>query len=267
VVTPAEPATPVSSAAGSSGAAGAALRFLGNVELHLPDLPEVPISLGALARPAGVPRQRMPWYLRLREVVSAYLPVLLMALLALASWWLVKNSPRAPAAAEERLIRSDPDYTLSQFAVERFDAQGRLKLRIEGARLKHFPASDRFEVDDAVIRAISAEGRVMLAQARRALGSGDGSELQLLGDAQVISNDAGGAAVVMRSDFLHLFVVAERVTSHLPVFVSQGANEMNAAGLDYDHGARRLELKGPMRAQLPARGVPAAARAATRAAP
>jgi lipopolysaccharide export system protein LptC len=225
-----------------------------SVELHLPDLPEVPISLGPPRAPS-LPRAVMPWHLRLREVLAAYLPVLLMALLALATWWLLKNSPRAPEAATTVGVSDEPDYTMEQFAVERFDALGRLKLRIEGARLRHFPASDRIEVEAAQIRAVAADGRVTLAHAKRALGTGDGSELQLLGGAEVSSTDASGAPLVMRGEFLHAFFVTERVKSHLPVLVQSGTSELRGAGLDYDHAARRLELQGPLRAVLPPRAV------------
>ncbi len=220
-----------------------------SVELHLPDLPEVPISLGPV-RGGRPPRVRMPWHLRLRDTFIAFLPLLVMALLALASWWLVKNSPRAPGAAEDRPERTDPDYTMTQFALERFDASGRLKLRIEGARMKHFPATDRIEIEDAQIRAVAADGRITLAHARQALASGDGSEVQLQGGAEVTSTDSGGAPLLMRSEFLHAFLVEERVKSHLRVLVRLGTSEIQASGLDYDHGARKLELAGPLRAQL-----------------
>ncbi len=219
-----------------------------SVELHLPDLPEVPISLGP-AR-GGAPRPRRPWHLRLRDVLSAYLPLLLMALLALASWWLVKNSPRPVAPAEERPVSSDPDYTMSGFALERFAADGRLRLRIEGAHLRHFPATDRIEIDDVRIHAVADDGRVTLAHARQAIGNGDGSELQLLGGAEVTSEDANGTPLLMRSEFLHAFLVTERVRSHLPVQVRLGVNAGRSGGLDYDHVARRLDLTGPMRAEL-----------------
>ncbi len=223
-----------------------------SVELHLPDLPEVPISLGpARGRP---PRAHMPWHLRLRDALSAYLPLLLMALLALASWWLVKHSPRSGGVAEDKPVSAEPDYTMNQFALERFDADGRLKLRIEGARMKHFPATDRIEINEAQIRAVAADGRVTLARAERALGNGDGSEIQLFGNAEVTSLDAAGQPLLMRSDFLHAFFVAERVKSHMPVLVRLGASEFRAAGLDYEHAGGRLELQGPLRAQLTPRG-------------
>ena len=233
------------------------------VELHLPDLPEVPLSLGPPARPLHE-RRRAPWHHRAREALSSYLPLLLMLLLALATWWLAKNSPQAPAPAVAGRQRTEPDYTMSGFALERFDAAGKLKLRIEGAQMRHFPATDRIEIEDVRIRAIAADGRVTLAQARKALSNGDGSEVQLMGGAEVTSADAHGAPLVMKSEFLHAFLVAERVRSHLPVMVMQGRNELRGAGMDYQHAMQRLELKGPARVTLAPR---AALAAATRSAP
>ena len=219
-----------------------------SVELHLPDLPEVPISLGPLRSTAD--RRRAPWHYRLREQLSSYLPLLLMLLLALATWWLAKNSPQAPGPATDAPQRTDPDYTMTRFALERFDAQGRLKLRLEGARMHHYPDTDRIDIEDVRIRAIAPDGRLTLASAQRALANGDGSEVQLTGGAEVASEDARGAPLVMRSEFLHAFLLAERVNSHLPVLVRYGNTEVRAAGMAYEHAAQKLELKGPTRTTL-----------------
>ncbi len=218
-------------------------------ELHLPDLPEVQLSLGpaiAARRPVV-----LPWSLRVRDALSSYLPLLLMLLLALATWWLVKNSPKAPGAATEKAARVEPDYTMSGFALERFDAQGRLKLRLEGAQMRHFPATDRIEIEAVKVRAIAPDGRITLAHAQRALSNGDGSEVQLLGGAEVVSEDAGGVPLVMRSEHLHAFFVTERVTSNASVWVQYSGTQVRAASLEYDHAARRLDLGGPMRVSLP----------------
>ncbi|MBC7939942.1 MAG: LPS export ABC transporter periplasmic protein LptC [Chitinophagaceae bacterium] len=219
-----------------------------SVELHLPDLPEVPISLGG-AGPAPR-RRRAPWHLRLRDMLSSYLPLLLMLALALATWWLAKNSPQAAGPAGETPLRTEPDYTMTGFALERFDANGRLKLRLEGALMHHYPATDRIEIEDVQIRAIAPDGRITLAHAKRALANGDASEVQLMGGAEVTSDDAQGMPLVMRGEFLHAFLVTEKLKSHLPVQVLYGSTEVRGAGLDYDHATRRLDLVGPTRATL-----------------
>lgn len=217
-----------------------------SVELHLPDLPEVPISLGPA--PGSAPRARVPWHRRVRDAVSAYLPLLLMTLLALATWWLVKNTPVPGAPVDDAPVRTAPDYTMTRFSLERFAADGRLTVRIEGERLRHFPDSDRIEIEDVRIRAHAPEGRVTVARAQRALANGDASEVQLIGGAEIVSQPERGAPLTMQGDFLHAFLVTERVRTHLPVRVRQGASELQAGGLEYDHGSGRLELKGPIRA-------------------
>ena len=231
-------------------------------ELHLPDLPEVRIevptsradALAPLPARGSTPR-RVPWHLRLRDTLSAYLPLLLMLLLALGTWWLVKNTPLPGAPPEARAPRSEPDYEMRGFAIERFAPDGRLVLRIEGERARHYPDTDRIEIDKARIRGFAADGRETVATAERVLGNGDGSELQLRGGAEVTAVDAGGALVWMSSDFLHLFLVTERVRTHLPVLVRWGGTEVNAGGLEYDNAAARLELKGPIKAVLTPRVV------------
>lgn len=214
-----------------------------SVELNLPDLPEVSISLGPPHR-----RVHVPWHLRLRDLLSAYLPLLLMLLIALATWWLVKHTPVPEPPAPARPVRSEPDYTMRGFALERFEADGRLKLRIEGAWLRHYPDTDRVEIEEARIRAFAPDGHETLATARRALGNGDGSEIQLLGGAEVTSRDRGGRPILIRGEFLHAFLVSERVRSNRPVLVRFGGNEMTASGIDYDNVARKLEFMGPVRA-------------------
>jgi lipopolysaccharide export system protein LptC len=232
-----------------------------SAELHLPDLPEVRIEvpspfagaragdLGPLPPRAGVPR-RVAWPVRLREGVSSYLPLLLMLLLALGTWWLVRNTPLPGPPGGAAGARSEPDYEMRGFAIERFAPDGRLLLRIEGGRLRHFADTDRIEIDEARIRGFGADGRVTVATARRVLGSGDGSELQLVGGAEVTASDATSAPIWIRSEFLHLFLLTERVRTHLPVRTRWAGTEATAAGLEYDHAARRLELTGPLRAVL-----------------
>lgn len=216
--------------------------------------PGRPEPLGDLAvlAPAPAPdrrRARLPWHLRLLETVTAYLPVLLMALLALGTWWLVKNTPPLEPQEPEAPPRHEPDYTMQQFQVQRFGADGRLNVQVEGDELRHYPDTDTLEVSNPRIRAIGVDGRVTRASAQRALSNGDGSELQLFGQAQVVrEGSAGEAPIEFRSEFLHAFLLTEKVRSHLPVVVRRGASELRAVGMEYDNLARVIELKGRVRA-------------------
>jgi lipopolysaccharide export system protein LptC len=218
------------------------------LELHLPDLPDVPISVGPA--PRAPLRPPLPWHQRARELLATYLPLLLMLMLALATWWLVKNTPKPDTAQDSKAPPGEPDYTMDRFVVERFDKEGRLVARIRGDRLRHYVDIDRIEVDEARVRFVADDGRVTLAQGRRAITNGDGSELQLLGDAHVTSSGPRGEAIEFRGEFLHAFLNTERVRSHLPVVITRDGNEFRAAGMDYDHLSGLLQLQGQMRALL-----------------
>ena len=200
-----------------------------------------------------------PWPLRLLDVVSAYLPLLMMAVLASGTWWLVRNAPGVDAPRAIAAPRHDADYTMTRFVVQRFASDGSLRTQIEGERLRHFPDDDTLEIDEARIRAIGNDGVVTLANAKKALANGDGSEMQLLGDAHVVRPAHGKEQQVeFRSEFLHAFRNVERLRSHLPVVVTQGQSVVRAQGMEYDNLARVVDLKGRTSATFVAPRRPAA---------
>lgn len=182
---------------------------------------------------------------RLVDLASAYLPLLLMALLAGGTWWLVRHSSDSGSAAPAAVVRHEPDYEMSQFMIQRFGPTGDLQTQIEGDRLRHYPDDDTLEIDTARIRSIAADGLVTTATSRRAISNGDGSEVQLLGDARVLRPATEKEeAVEFRSEFLHAFRNIEQVRSHLPVVVTQGTSVVRADGMNYDNLARVIDLQG-----------------------
>lgn len=204
------------------------------------------------AAPGAAPWQRpAAWPLRVFEAASTYLPLLLMAALALGTWWLVKNTPVFDADRAAAPLRHEPDYTMTQFLVQRFGANGAMRVQIEGDLMRHYPDTDTFEIDNPRIRAIGDDGRLTVATARRALSNRDGSEVQLTGGAHVVrAATATEAAIEFRGEFLHYFRYSEQVRSHLPIVVTQGSSEIRADAMTYDHLAGVLDLKGHVRAVL-----------------
>ena len=195
----------------------------------------------------------VPWLWRVREAASAYLPLLLMVLLALGTWWLVKNTPQSDAGRPEPALRHEPDYTMREFKVQRFAADGRLRVQLEGDELRHYPDTDTIEVDGVRLHAYAADGGVTVATARRALSNGDATEVQLLGGAHVVREARPGSpAIEFRGEFLQAFLPTERVRSHLPVTVTQGETELRGDTLAYDNVTREALLKGGVHASFAA---------------
>lgn len=196
-----------------------------------------------------------PWTARAASFLSAYLPMLLMALLAAGTWWLVKNTPVFDLTPAPVAARHEPDYSMTGFSVQRFAPRGAAQARIEGDKLRHFPDTDTVEIDNARIRAVAADGRVTVATAARALSNADGSEVQLLGGAHVVREALEKEREIhFRGEFLHAFLNTERVRSHLPVTVTRGATQVRADAVDYDHLTGVIRFSGRMRGVFEARG-------------
>jgi lipopolysaccharide export system protein LptC len=204
------------------------------------------------APPSPTPaRPRQPWRWRLGQLLSAYLPLMLMAMLALGTWWLVQNTPHVGAPDVEPAPRHEPDYAMQGFTLQRFGANGRLRVQVQGTQMRHYPDTDTLEIDRVTIRALSPDGSVTHATALRALSNGDASEVQLLGNAQVVREDAaGGRQIEFESEFLHAFLNTERLRSHLPVRLRQGTSELRVGAIDYDNLTRSAKLGAPVRAQF-----------------
>lgn len=197
--------------------------------------------------------------------MAIYMPLVMMGALALGTYWLVRNTPifSTPEAAKE--ASHDIDYFMRKFTVKTFDEGGQLKSEIYGIEARHFPDTDILEIDQARIRSISIEGRVTTATANRAYTNGDGSEVQLMGNALVIreaSKDATGKEtprMEFRGEFLHAFLNDERVKSHKPVLLIRGADQFTGDTFAYDNLDQVANLNGRVRGILVPRSAASAA--------
>ncbi len=195
-----------------------------------------------------------PWPLRVLDVATAYLPLLLMAGLAGLTWWLVRSGPSGEAGKGATPPRHEADYVMTNFVVKRFATDGSLRTEIEGSAMRHYPDNDTVEVDAARIRAHGAGGVVTVATATRALANGDGSEVQLMGDARIVRPAVDKQRPIEFSgEFFAAFRNLEQVRSHLPVVVTQGGSVVRAEGMLYDNLSRVVELKGKVGATFATR--------------
>ncbi len=196
------------------------------------------------------------WMLALWDRLMLSLPLLLMALLALGSYWMVRTEPPPPIAAPEKAPSTLPDYTMQRFIVQSFNAQGQFRSEVIGDMARHYPHTDLIEIDAVQIRSFDTQGRLTTATARRGLSTPDGSEIQLFGDARVVRAADPNAlpqptpAMEYRSEFLHAFITEERVTSHKPVELLRGNDRITADSLDFDNVEQVLILRGRVRATL-----------------
>jgi lipopolysaccharide export system protein LptC len=186
--------------------------------------------------------------------LSLYLPIALMGVLALGTYWLVRSTPVFLPPEAEKAATHDPDYFMKKFSVKTFDATGRLKSEVSGDDARHFPDTDTVEIDKVHIRSYNEQGQLTTATANRALTNGDGSEVQLFGNALVVREAKAGKKesprLEFKGEFLHAFLNTEQVKSHKPVQLTRGKDSFVGDAMDYDGLGQVMQLRGRVRGIL-----------------
>ena len=194
--------------------------------------------------------------LRVWDRVSIYLPILLMGALALSTYWLVRNSPVFATPEAAKAARHEVDYFMRKFTIKSFNEVGTLTSEVKGVEGRHYADTDTLEIDQPQIRSISGLGRRITSTSNRAISNGDGSEVQLIGNARVVRDPVAGVAgevlprMEFRGEFLHTFVNEERVKSHLPVVLTRGSDKFSGDTFAYDSVTGIAELKGRVKGLL-----------------
>lgn len=208
-----------------------------------------------LAPPPAPSRRREapPLLWRLQSLVGTYLPLLILALLAALTWWLVKSTPLPDDGNTARVLRHEPDYEMQGFELQRFKADGSLALQVRGREMRHYPDTDTLEIDGIELRALGKEGTLTLAEARQAISNADASEIRLQGEVRVrrfapaqgpTPQDAQAAQLEITGDFLQLNPPVEQMRSHLPVTLRTGLGHFNVQSFEYDNLSGQLQFHG-----------------------
>ena len=185
-----------------------------------------------------------------------YLPLLMMAVLALTTYWLVHSAPKVAEPSMQRALTHDPDYFMNGFSVRTFDVNGRVRSEVLGQKARHFPDTLLLEIEGIRIKSYDDLGRLTTATAIRGVTNEDTSEVQLLGNAVVVRESSvpiNGTVLPRmeyRGEFLHAFMTSERVISHKPVVLTRGKDRFIADNLDYDNVEQVILMRGRVRANL-----------------
>ena len=188
--------------------------------------------------------------------LSIYLPIAVMALMALGTYWLVQNTPKPVATPVERSLRSDPDYYMKDFSVTTFVEAGRLKSEVFGTAARHYPDTDTLEIDRVRIRSFDEQGRLTTATANRGLTNGDATIVELFGNALLIRaaqpghNGTVQPRIEFRGEYLHSNTETERVKSNKPVELRRGNDVFVGDTMDYDNLGRVMVMQGRVKGQI-----------------
>lgn len=193
----------------------------------------------------------MSLWLRLRrglDRLTLYLPLVVMAVLAMGSWWLVRSMPELWRAPQTKEVRKEPDYHLAHFATEAFDAQGRRTRQLSGDQARHYPDTDELHIDRVRFAAVNERGQEVQVQALRGVAMGDGERVTLMGQVHVLRPAQGRLPrLELQGEHLVALQKQERLFSDQAVQIVRGSDRFSANAMDFNMKTGQYQLSGRVR--------------------
>lgn len=207
-------------------------------------------------RQERTPQRLLRALLGVWDRLAIYLPLTLMGVLALITYWMVRITPQLSEPQAPRTATNEVDFFMRGAVMKTYDQNGRLQNQLTGGEMRHYSGSASVEIDQARWWSKGLDGRITLASAQQARSKDDGSEVQLMGQAVVVREALQSPTgkplprIEFRGEFLQIFANDERLTSHLPVLILSGDDRFSGDSFRYDHIERRVEFTGRARAVL-----------------
>ncbi len=182
-----------------------------------------------------------------------------MGLIALASFWLVSQTPGPQEPRPPRAVSQEPDYFMREFAVRTFDGEGRLRTEIEGLELRHYPIDNTVHVDQARLRSVNEQGRLTTAQAQTLITNDAQTFYQLTGDvtitreAWVFPSGQRLPRLEFRGESIIYDVGLDELRSDQPVTLMRDHDQMQADSMVYRDDRAEAIFEGRVRVTLQAR--------------
>lgn len=197
----------------------------------------------------------MPDFLsRLAGLTMRLLPLLLMAIVAGSTFWLVQlNSPQEDAK-RSLVKRHEPDYYMERFSATELAEDGSTKMRFTGVKMLHYEDDQTYDVTTPAMRAYEPDRPPVTANADRGVMNAEGSIIDLYGNAFIVRQAGADASkdprMTAASQYFQLLVNDDIVKTDKPVQLTRGPSVMTANGLIFNNVTREVQLLGNVRGTI-----------------
>jgi lipopolysaccharide export system protein LptC len=181
------------------------------------------------------------------EKVRAWLPLLPLLLLLLATWWL--NQQVQPLPQKQSQQRHDIDYSVDRFSAVTLNEEGLPRYVVSAERLWHYPDDDSTHLQMPQLTSLSPERPPTLTSAQTGMLSSKGDDLYLYDEVRILRSSGNGAGVQRFStDYLHVVPDRDWAETNQSVVVTDQHNILRAVGMELDSKARTVKLLSRVRA-------------------
>ncbi|WP_347555926.1 LPS export ABC transporter periplasmic protein LptC [Robbsia sp. KACC 23696] len=214
-------------------------------------------STGAARTPPAQPTppsQRPPHQAKWTQRVAPFVPIVVMAILAGATYWLLQSSLKPAAQPAAKQVGHTADYFGNDLSVTMLDDTGNVQYRLNARTLTHYEDDQNSVLTDPALRSFKPGSPIITATSKRGVVNSDASIVNLYDDAKVV-RAPGPADPPMEADSSHFEVLVndDTIRTEKPVKLTRGPSIATATqGMTYINTTRSAQLFGNVRGSIAA---------------
>ncbi len=184
----------------------------------------------------------------MRDRFALWLPMALLVMLALLTFWIDQSVKEAGSRNEVNL--EEPDSIVESFLAVSTDAAGVPRYRLTAEKLSHFSGNKLTLLDNPRLTHFHEKQGEMQISSSKASVTPDGERVVFTGQVNLLRPAAEGEnEMSMQTSYLEVQTGKNEAFTGQPVVIRQPGMQITAAGLHLFADTRVLKLKGRVKAQ------------------
>jgi lipopolysaccharide export system protein LptC len=181
------------------------------------------------------------------EKARAWLPLLPLLVLLLATWWL--NQQVRPLPQIQSQQRHDVDFVVERLAAVTLNEQGQPRFTLAAEKMWHYPDDDTTHLQMPQLASLYANRPPVRTSAQTGMISSKGDEVFLYDEVRVLRPAGGDSGEqLFATDYLHVIPDRDWAETDQSVVLTSQHNIIRAVGMELDNKARTVRLLSRVRA-------------------
>ena len=186
---------------------------------------------------------------RLLNRFSAWFPVLLLASLAMLTYWL--DSQVQSGGPGKGAAGPDPDYFVEDFAATKFGKDGSVIQQLAARKLTHYPEGLPTQLVAPILTDTLPGKPPMRVRADAGRASADNEHVYLTGNVVAERDaEAGRSKITIATEYLHVQTKNEKTDTDRRVTITDAMGTHVGGAMEADNKARTLKLRNGVTGEI-----------------
>jgi lipopolysaccharide export system protein LptC len=179
----------------------------------------------------------------------AWVPALLLSLLAALTWWL--DQKVQPVGPHDSGSSADPDFVAENFEAKRMNEDGTERYSVVAQKMEHYPADNSATLEEPRLTHFDPDKGPVSIRANHGAVSSNGETVDFR-DAVLVRRAPfnGDPEMTLTTTFLHVIPDKDLVMTDREVTLTHGNSTVNSVGLEFNNKTRQLKLLSNVKGQL-----------------